>query len=164
MPRLPIRPAAVARIDPTHPPENLALVLLDTTRRGDASMRLAVERAGWTMRTAGDPFELMRLVVQHRAGLRAVILSVAGLAPREAPLVAALRRAAPGIMTILTHLPDDEPGRRLLAEMMAQGIDAVLLDGQIQSLATHAPEPRASVARPVLSARELRALLDLEDD
>lgn len=147
----------------------------------------AMQRMGFSCAEVDDPYAAMLELARRPVAYRAVILSLAGVYKEELAVIAALRRRYPQIEVWLTHT---DSRAALLAEAMRLGADGLLSEDGLHRVAiaaqpTSGYEPAMRVisapvnvpvpaieqadeataddlatGEPVLTAEELRALLD----
>ena len=168
---------------PVNRPAGRALIV------GTASTRTqplaTLQRLGFTCAETDDPYHAMLELCRRPMVYRAMILSLTGLYREELQVVAATKRRFPHVEIWLTHIDGRQAS---LAEAMRLGADGLLADdglhrtaagafpvetlpgalratGSLPSetpataVAAHHDEDDANVAEPVLTADELRALL-----
>ena len=105
-----------------------------------------LRQQGFTCQEADDPYQAMLELSRPAAVYRALVVSLAGLYREELPLIGAVKRWLPGVEIWLTNT---EGRVAAMAEAMRLGADGLLAADEFPS----------GAGEPVLSAEELRALL-----
>ena len=165
---------------PVKRPVGRALIVGNPSSR--AQPLAAMQALGFTCAELDDPYAAAAELCKRPLVYRALVLSLASLFREELPVIATLKRRLPHVDIWLTHL---EGRQAALAEAMRQGADGLLgEDGALHRTAMTAPvepppqtstdinaattadsdaddaiSPDLSGTEPVLSAEELRALL-----
>ena len=165
---------------PVKRPVGRALIVGNPSSR--AQPLAAMQALGFTCAELDDPYAAAAELCKRPLVYRALVLSLASLFREELPVIATLKRRLPHVDIWLTHL---EGRQAALAEAMRQGADGLLgEDGALHRTAMTAPveppaqistdidapttavsdaddaiSPELSSTEPVLSADELRALL-----
>ncbi len=131
-----------------------------------------LQRIGYSCAEADDPYTAMAELCHKPLVYRAVILSLTSLYREELPLVAAVKGRFPHIEIWLTQTDGRQAS---LAEAMRLGADGLLSDDGLHRIAFSAnettikpaesprladePDDEPGVNEPILTADELRALL-----
>ena len=157
---------------PLKRPIGRALIVAGASAR--AQPLAAMQAQGYDCAEVDDPYAAAAELLRRPLVYRAVVLSLTSLFREELPIVATIKRRLPHVEIWLTHI---DARQAALAEAMRLGADGLLgEDGMLHRTAAAgetgkpAPEPHvppapsdiptpASEGEPVLSAEELKALL-----